>query len=67
MIAPQKMFKPVVRPSRSGKRLAAALLNLTQPRVKPLRPVPAWQGWLLAAWVTVVAACYFSMLAGLWR
>lgn len=69
MIAPRSMFDPVVRtPSRRReKRLAADLLNLTQPHGKPLRPVPAWQGWLLAAWVVVVAGCYFSMLAGLWH
>ncbi len=70
MIAPRKEA-PVASPRehrlRRARRLVAALVGPFGSRERSARPIPAWQSWLLVAWMIGVTGAYLSMLAGLWK
>ena len=72
MIAPLRLPDPETvetrRRLRRAHRLVASTL-LPERRSSPpaASGVSAWQAWMVAAWVVVVAACYFASMLGLWH
>jgi hypothetical protein len=71
MIAPIRLPDPGTvetrRRLRRAHRLVASTLLPPQPLSPPAPDVPAWQAWIVAGWVVVVAAYYFVSMLGLWH
>lgn len=54
-------------PLEIARQIVAAAL-LPPPPEKPAAPrVPAWQAWLVAAWMAVVTLAYGLAMTGWWR
>lgn len=69
MIAPLRPAEPSAgdterRLSHARRAVARSLLPAAPSRLE-VRQVPAWQAWLLFAWMAVVALCYVASLVGL--
>jgi hypothetical protein len=47
--------------------VAAELLPKQRAADASAPPVPAWQAWLLVAWMAVTAGVFLSIMAGGWR
>ena len=52
---------------RARRVVARTLLPEADSRESAAPPVPAWQAWLLVAWMAVTAAVYVALLFGWWR
>lgn len=52
---------------RARHVVARTLLPEAGGREPAARSVPAWQAWLLVAWMTMTAGIYVAMLVGWWR
>jgi hypothetical protein len=52
---------------REARRVAAELLPKRTAADAPAAPVPAWQAWLLVAWMAVTASVFLSIMIGGWR
>jgi hypothetical protein len=52
---------------RRAHRLVASTLLPEQQPSPPPPGVPAWQAWMVAAWVVAAAACYFASMLGFWH
>jgi hypothetical protein len=52
---------------RARRVVARTLLPVADGREPAARPVPAWQAWLLVAWMAATAGIYVALLVGWWR
>lgn len=51
---------------RARRMIASTLFKPTADESTP-KPVPAWQAWLLAAWMLATAATYLTIMLGTWK
>jgi hypothetical protein len=49
-----------------ARRLAARMLFAGRTAAPRPSPVPAWQAWLLTAWIVGAGTVYALIMAGLW-
>lgn len=47
---------------RRARRLLVELLWSDDPDARRVPPVPAWQAWLITAWIVVVALVYLTTM-----
>ncbi len=71
MIAPIRQSDPETvevrrRMKRARRVVASTLFSAPAPAQAPAPPIPAWQAWLFAGWVVVVAVAYCTSMLGLW-
>jgi hypothetical protein len=50
----------------AAARAAAALLLPATPAEESAPAVPAWQAWLLVAWLVATSLAYLAITLGLW-
>lgn len=70
MIAPIRELddpEEPVHPALSNAARQAAASLLTASRREGVTAVPAWQAWLLVAWMVVTSLAYVAITLGIWR
>ncbi len=53
--------------SAVGRAAAAELLPAKQPSASQIPAIPAWQAWLLVAWLVATSLAYVAITLGIWK